>query len=124
MHVLEHVMFLGTGLLFWAHLVPSSRRPRLAAAQRVAYGTGAIGVGWALAVVLALAPHPLYPYYAALAHRPAGLSALADQQLAAGIMWVPASVPLTIAVFVAAYRWLEPARGRALVHDLRPRETT
>jgi cytochrome c oxidase assembly factor CtaG len=73
---------------------------------------------WALAVVLGLASDPLYAHYAALAHRPGGLSALADQQLAAGIMWVPASIPLTVAVFVAAYRFLEPPTAR-----LRPRET-
>jgi cytochrome c oxidase assembly factor CtaG len=122
-HVLEHVLFLATGLLFWAHLVPTSRRPRLSDTRRAAYGIGAIGAGWGLALVLALAPHPLYAHYAALAHRPGGLSALADQQLAAGIMWVPASIPLTAAVFVALYRAFGPAPARAAAPDLRPRET-
>jgi len=121
-HDLEHALFLVTALLFWTHLAPTSRRPRLAAAQRVAYGVGAILVSWVLAVVLGFASHPLYGHYAALAHRPGGLSALADQQLAAGIMWVPASIPFTIAVLVAAYELLEPAR-KAVVPDLRPRET-
>jgi cytochrome c oxidase assembly factor CtaG len=122
-HVLEHALFLGTGLLFWAHLVPTSRRPRLSDAQRATYGLGAIGAGWALAVVLALAPRPLYAHYAALAHRPGGLSALADQQLAAGIMWVPASIPLTAAVLVALYRAFGTPQERATAPDLRPRET-
>lgn len=121
-HDLEHALFLVTALLFWTHLAPTSRRPRLGAAQRVAYGVGAILVSWVLAVVLGFASHPLYGHYAALAHRPGGLSALADQQLAAGIMWVPASIPFTIAVLVAAYEVLEPAR-KAVVPDLRPRET-
>jgi cytochrome c oxidase assembly factor CtaG len=84
---------------------------------------GAILVSWALAVVLGFASHPLYAHYAALAHRPGGLSALADQQLAAGIMWVPASIPFTIAVLVAAYHLLEPTEERTVVRDLRPRET-
>jgi putative membrane protein len=109
-HDLEHALFFVTALLFWAHLVPAGRHPRLSQAQRVAYGTGAILVGWALAVVLGLATHPLYGPYADLARRPLGLSALADQQLAAGVMWVPASVPLTVAVFVAAYGWLGAPR--------------
>lgn len=122
-HVLEHGLFVGTGLLFWAQLVPTSRRPRLSPAQRSAYGIGAILAGWGLALVLAVASHPLYAHYAALAHRPGGLSALADQQLASGIMWVPASVPLTIAVLVAAYRWLESGATQAHAPDLRPRET-
>lgn len=122
-HDLEHALFLSTALLLWAHLVPNSRRPRLRAAQRVAYGVGAILISWLLAVVLGFASHPLYGHYAALAHRPGGLSALADQQLAAGIMWVPASIPFTIAVLVAAYRLLEPTEERTRVRDLRPRET-
>ena len=121
-HDLEHALFLVTALLFWAHLAPTSRRPRLDATRQVAYGVGAILVSWALAVVLGFASHPLYAHYAALAHRPGGLSALADQQLAAGIMWVPASIPFTIAVLVAAYRLLEPTGKSAAVPDLRPRE--
>jgi cytochrome c oxidase assembly factor CtaG len=119
-HDLEHAMFFATGLLFWAHLTPPGARRRLSDAGRVAYGLGAIIVGWALAVVLGFASHPLYGAYAALAHRPLGISALADQQIAAGIMWVPASIPLTIAVLAAAYRWLDPSPGRA--RGLRPRE--
>lgn len=122
-HDLEHALFLSTGLLFWTHLVPLSRRPRLRPGQRVAYGVGAIVVSWALAVVLGFASHPLYGHYASLARRPGGLSALADQQLAAGIMWVPASIPFTIAVLVAAYRLLEPPGAHTVVRDLRPRET-
>jgi putative membrane protein len=122
-HDLEHALFLTTAMLFWAHLAPTSRRPRLRVPQRVAYGVGAILVSWVLAVVLGFASHPLYGHYAALAHRPGGLSALADQQLAAGIMWVPASIPFTIAVLAAAYNLLGQTDERAAVRDLRPRET-
>jgi cytochrome c oxidase assembly factor CtaG len=122
-HDLEHALFVGTALLFWVHLAPAGPRCRLSDGQRVAYGTAAILVGWALAVVLALSPRPLYAAYAALQARPGGLSALADQQLAAGIMWVPASIPYTIAVIAAAYRWLDPVKGRVAGRDLRPRET-
>jgi cytochrome c oxidase assembly factor CtaG len=121
-HDLEHALFLVTALLFWTHLAPTSRRPRLRSPQRIAYGVGAILVSWLLAVVLGVASHPLYGHYAELAHRPGGISALADQQLAAGIMWVPASIPFTIAVLIAAYSLFEPAEERTAVRDLRPRE--
>ena len=50
----------------------------------------------------------LYSPYAAEATRPGGITALADQQLAAGVMWVPGSIPFTIAILFIAYRWLEP----------------
>lgn len=128
-HDLEHALFFGTGLLYWLHLTPPGARRRLSDAQRIAYGIGAIIVSWGLAVVLGFASHPLYGGYAAQVHRPGGLSALADQRLAAGVMWVPASIPFTIAVLFAAYRLLDPAPARPrarrtiVVDDLRPRET-
>jgi cytochrome c oxidase assembly factor CtaG len=65
-----------------------------------------------LAIVLALAPSPLYSAYASLAHRPGGLSALSDQQIAAGVMWVPGSIAFTIAFVVFVYRWLGPEPTR------------
>ena len=111
-HDLEHGLFFSTALLFWLHLVPgASGRPQLGDGARVAYGTAALLVSWVLAVVLGLAPDPVYGAYASLAHRPGGLSALSDQQLAAGVMWVPGSVPYCIVLFVAAFRWLDPAAG-------------
>jgi cytochrome c oxidase assembly factor CtaG len=69
-------------------------------------------VGWVLAIVLALAASPLYSAYAAEASRPGHISALTDQQLAAGVMWVPGSVSYTIAIIFIAYRWLEPRDSR------------
>ncbi|HEY8722631.1 MAG TPA: cytochrome c oxidase assembly protein [Gaiellaceae bacterium] len=111
-HDLEHALFFGTALLFWAHLVPGvSGRPQLADGARAIYGTAALLVSWILAIVLGLAQTPLYGAYASLAHRPGGFSALGDQQLAAGVMWVPGSVPYCIVLVVVALRWLEPAAG-------------
>jgi putative membrane protein len=108
-HELEHGLFFGTGLLFWGAVFDSPPfRSGLTWLRRVAYVTTGMLVGWALAVVLAFATSPLYPAYASLAHRPGGLSALADQQIAAGVMWVPGSLAYTIAVVVFFYRFLEP----------------
>ena len=72
------------------------------------YLIGAMAVSWALAVVLALSAHPLYGHYAQLSSRPGGISALADQQLAAGVMWVPGSITFVIVMFVYIHRWLTP----------------
>jgi putative membrane protein len=111
-HQLEHAMFFFTGLLFWARVIdPGPLRPRLAWPMRIAYVIGAMVVGWGLAIALVLAPHPLYAHYAALAHRPGAISALTDQQLAAGIMWVPGSIAYGTAVLIGFYRWLEPERA-------------
>ncbi len=109
-HGTEHALFLGTGLLFWGAVVDSPPfRAKLDWLARIVYVTTSMLVGWVLAVVLAFATSPLYPAYAALAHRAGGLSVMADQQLAAGVMWVPGSLASTIAVIVFFYRWLGPA---------------
>jgi putative membrane protein len=125
-HDLEHATFLVAGVLFWLQVIDSPPvRARLAYGPRTVYLTAALLVSWVLAIVLAFASSPLYDAYAALAHRPGGLSALADQELAAGMMWVPGSIPFTIAIVWALYRWLEPtpdppAAARRNGHRLRP----
>ncbi len=110
-HALEHGMFFFTALMFWKQVIhsPPLHAP-LSDIQRVAYLVGAMVVSWALAVFLALAPHPLYPAYAHELSRPGGISALADQQIAAGIMWVPGSVSFLIVLFIYVHRWLTPAQ--------------
>ena len=119
-HELEHFAFFATALLFWAHLLGDGPfRARLSLPARAAYAIGAMLVGWGLAVVIATAETPLYSHYADLATRPLGISALADQQLAAGIMWVPASVPWVIVAIVCVYGWLDSgARSHRWVRQL------
>jgi cytochrome c oxidase assembly factor CtaG len=50
-----------------------------------------------LAIVLAFTSTPLYTAY----------PSLTDQQLAAGIMWVPGSLTYFVAAFVCFYHWLD-----------------
>jgi cytochrome c oxidase assembly factor CtaG len=108
-HVGEHTLFLVTGVLFWAQVIPSPPfRPRLNEAWRAAYVLAAMGISWVLAIVLAFERHPLYAPYAALSHRPGGLTALADQQIAAGVMWVPGSLPFTLAAVLLLVRFIAP----------------
>jgi putative membrane protein len=107
-HELEHGLFLVTGLLYWSQLIDSPPfRSRLGSGQRALYATVGMAVGSVLGLVLAFAPSPLYPGYADLVSRPGGISALADQHLAGGIMWVPGSISFTAAIVFFAYRWLE-----------------
>jgi putative membrane protein len=110
LHAFEHTLFFTTAVMFWKQVIPSTPlRTRLPDAQRVVFCIGGMIVSWVLAVVLALAPHPLYSAYADLASRPGGISAMADQQIAAGIMWVPGSVTFLIVLIVYVHRWLTPA---------------
>lgn len=112
-HALEHFSFFATSLLFWTRVVysPPWRSP-LSEPGKLVYLVSTMVVGWVLAIVLALASSPIYAAYADEASRPGHISAFTDQQLAAGVMWVPGSVSYTIAIIVIAYRWLEPRDSR------------
>ena len=114
-HDLEHLLFLTTGVLFWAQLLPSwPLHRRLGFGGRLVYTLGASLASWALAVVLAFYPTPLYSAYADLASRPGGISALGDQRVAAGVMWVPGSIPFALAILFDVYRLLgRPAAARS-----------
>jgi putative membrane protein len=117
-HYLEHVTFLVFGILFWIPVLDSPPlRARLDELVSAVYLIAGAAAGWILGLVLAFAPHPLYGAYAALPHRFAGLSAIADQQLAAGVMIGVGSIPISVAVFVCVYRWLDDSPRRVPGRD-------
>jgi cytochrome c oxidase assembly factor CtaG len=106
-HALEHLTFIGFGILLWAQVIPSPPfRPSLTYPGRIAYLVAAMAPAVALSMLLAFSRSPLYPFYAHLAHRPGGISAFTDQQIAAGIMWSFGDLPFVIAIVVLAIRWL------------------
>jgi putative membrane protein len=107
-HELEHALFLTTGLLFWSQLIDAPPfRSSLDSRKRALYAALAMAAGSAIGLALAVASAPLYAGYAQLPSRPGEISALADQHLAAGIMWVPGSIPFAAAFIVFVYRWLD-----------------
>jgi cytochrome c oxidase assembly factor CtaG len=104
-HYAEHVSFVLLGLLFWSQVLESPPfHPRLSPFGRVVYTTAGSAASWLLAIVLTFAATPLYP--AQSAGHQGGLSALADQQLAAGVMLGPGSIAYAIVVFYWLYVWL------------------
>jgi putative membrane protein len=106
-HYAEHASFVAFGMLFWAQVIDSPPfHCRLDHLRRAMYVTAGATASWLLAVVLALAPSPLYSAYTSLPSRPGGISALTDQQLAGGVMWGPGSITYGLIVFWAIYRWL------------------
>jgi putative membrane protein len=119
LHALEHSLFFLSAVMFWKQVIdsPPLRAP-LSSMARIVYLIGAMVVSWLLAIVLALAPHPLYSFYAHEASRPGGISALGDQRIAAGIMWVPGSITFVILIFIYVHRWLAPAQASAAVPSL------
>ncbi|MDQ3708470.1 MAG: cytochrome c oxidase assembly protein [Actinomycetota bacterium] len=108
LHVVEHMTFLVTAVLFW-RVVIGARTP-----GRVPNGLGVLLVfGMAmqsvfLSVLLTFARTPWYAGYAATT-RPWGLAPLADQQLAGVIMWIPAGLIYLAAALTLMVTWIRSA---------------
>ena len=113
-HVLMHVSFLGTALLFWSVILAPARRRILGYAAAGLYVFSAALLTGLPGALIAFARHPLYGDEPAQA-MPWGLTALADQQLAGLIMWIPMDLLLftvALALFgLALSRNSSTARG-------------
>src|SRR2546421_55541 len=108
-HVLQHVSFVAPALVFWGALLDAPPvRARIDHLHRSIWFAAAMVPSWILAIVLAFASAPLYTAY----------PSLTDQQVAAGVMWVPGSLTYFIAAFVAFYRWLEPGQAEPRPEEL------
>lgn len=85
-HVLQHLCFFGTATMFWWGIVHGGHG-RLAYGAAVVYLFATAVHGAVLGALLTMSPRVWYVPY--IAHHPAGLTALEDQQLAGLLMWVP-----------------------------------
>lgn len=122
-HVLEHVVLLSAGLLYWWHLLsPIRSRLRIGIMGPVVYmlstklAVGLLGIG------LTFTPDPLYGYYEERA--PIwGLTAGGDQELAGAIMAIEQSIVMGIALAFLFIRALEQSereqQRRERLEDLR-----
>jgi cytochrome c oxidase assembly factor CtaG len=95
-HAIEHLSFLGSGLLFWGVLAAAvaSRRGASVPAMFVAALPGT-----ALGAALTLAARPWYPAY----------PSLEDQQMAGVVMWAFAGTVYVVAAGVVFGLWLAAA---------------
>lgn len=110
-HVVEHACFLFTGWLFWWSVLRPGRFAALSAAGALLFTAMHTGL---LGALLVFARVPLYSNAA---------SALADQQMAGLVMWVPGGLVYLLAAVWAASRWLgaqEPVPAVRRSSDLAP----
>ncbi len=116
LHVLQHLAFLASALLFWwAALGPLTRAARGGALLYLfttMLHTGALGA------LLALSPQLWYPLYG---ERAAGLGidGLEDQQLGGLVMWVPAGLAYFAAGLALAARWAGLGGGGQRLRGIR-----
>ena len=113
-HDLEHALFLGSALLFWWPAVGSDPAPwRMGHPVRIVHLFMQMTQNTFLAVVILNAPVALYRHYATL-DRPYGIDALADQRLAAGVMWIAGDAIFLAAIMLVVVGWMRAdARGLA-----------
>ena len=115
-HVAEHVLFLAVGMLFWWPVVAADPVPwRMSFPARIAYLGLAFPQNTFLGLAIFSAPRPLYPHYATL-ERAWGPDALADQQLAGGLMWAGGDLLFFVPLILLVAAWLrsEEERGRSI----------
>lgn len=102
LHELEHFLYLATGVLFWMPLLGADPAPHAPGwLGRLVYMLLAMPAMSVVGVVLASAQTVRYPVYLAPA-RELGISALADQHDAGGIMWVGGTLTMAVITLVIA----------------------
>ncbi len=111
-HVLEHVMFFGSAVLYWWPVLAQSQvwPPMRLAGQMVYLFAVAVGLTPLFAFVT-FSPDILYPTYEFAPRLIAGFSPMDDQLLAGAIMKL-SNVAMTFLAFVAVFvRWYRQSEG-------------
>src|SRR5688572_9020350 len=119
LHILEHLCFLGTSLLFWWTITRPGMRLSRGDPSILALFTMALQ-GGLLGALIIFSPTPWYAVYA-LTTQPWGLSPLEDQQFAGAIMWIPVGMIYTMAaliLFVNRLAWIERTANQREEHNM------
>ncbi len=104
--LVEAALLLGVGMAWWLELVDAPPlTPRAGPLRRAALAALAMWALWVDAYVMALSGTDWYPVFHHVAGH--GLSAAADQQVAAALLWVAAAGAYIPVVFANAMGWLQ-----------------
>jgi putative membrane protein len=123
-HDLEHVLYLAAALLFWWPVVRLDPGPhRLGHAARIGYLLVQMPLSSFLAMIVLFDDEALYRHYAALGS-PYGTTALADQALAAGLMWFISDVVLIGSILLVVAGWMRHEERDAPAADRRSAAAT
>lgn len=119
LHDLEHVLLLGTAVLFWAQVLRADPLPhRLGSLGRLLYLLAAMPAMSVIGVWLVVSHSLRYPAYA-LPARALGVSALRDQHLAGVIMWGSDALLGAITLAIACGALLQEERRAAAIEAYR-----
>jgi cytochrome c oxidase assembly factor CtaG len=120
-HIMEHLLFLGTALLFWAVVIPGHPQRqvslryqrareasrRLGYPQQVLYLGIAAGVMNVLGAIYVFSVGPIYQYYATLVRTSGMPSVVIDQHYAGAAMDLPGTFIFFGAMMIVLGLWLQ-----------------
>jgi putative membrane protein len=112
-HAVEHICFAAAGSLYWWHILsPIRGRMRLGGLGPIMYMISTKLIVGVLGIVLAFAPHSIYPFYQ---HHPRywGLSAATDQSMAGLEMALEQSIVMGTALVWLFVRMLNESERDA-----------
>jgi putative membrane protein len=124
-HTLEHALFLGTALIFWAQVIPSRPlHPRMSYPMQAIYLTTAALQSNVLGSLLVFSTGPIYTWYATQPRSASALPVLSDQHLAGATMDVFVTIVFFVAIVALLGYWLQederapdPARRPAIANQ-------
>jgi cytochrome c oxidase assembly factor CtaG len=119
-HIIEHLLFLGTALLFWAQIISTHPQRRMAKhpaqarrhtrrmsyPQQVMYLAAAALAMNILGAIFVFSTGPIYQYYAGLARSPDMPSVVIDQHYAGAAMDVPGTLIFFCDMMIILGLWL------------------
>jgi cytochrome c oxidase assembly factor CtaG len=120
-HIMEHLLFLMTALLFWAQIIPGDpkRRPatgrlpakresrRMSYPKQALYLAGAALILNVLGAIYVFSVGPIYQYYADLIRAPWMPSVVVDQHYAGAMMDIPGTFVFFGAMMIVLGLWLQ-----------------
>jgi putative membrane protein len=120
-HIMEHLLFLGTALLFWGQIISSDpqRRPatrrlsvkhesrRLSYPKQALYLAGAALILNVLGAIFVFSVGPIYQYYALLIRAPWMPSVVVDQHYAGAAMDIPGTFIFFGTMMIVLGLWLQ-----------------
>jgi putative membrane protein len=118
-HDLEHGLYLAAGLLFWWPAVGLDPSPwRIPHPVRAMYVFLQMPQNTFLAVTILNSGAVLYPHYATLV-RGWGPSALEDQQIAGGLMWIGGDILFLASMALILAGWMQHEKAQEVLVDKR-----
>jgi cytochrome c oxidase assembly factor CtaG len=104
-HDLEHVLYLGIGVLYWSHAVGTSWLAAvLSPGRRLLYLCTGLASMWLLALVLIAQPVAIYAPYLTVVGSVSHMSPITDQRVGIGLMWSVGMIPFDLAIAFAVLR--------------------